>query len=99
MLKKFIVLFRENPDAPSSIRKDVFPAHLAFLEEHATQITDAGTLFHADNSRFGGLWIIEADNHSKVVDLVHNDPFWPTGLRLSFEVLEWRKVVEAGRAV
>ncbi len=96
MADMFVVLFEENPDADPAIRTEVFPAHLAFLEQNAARIRDAGTLFHHDQSRYGGMWIVTAASHSQVVDLIHSDPFWPTGLRLHFQVLEWRKVFEDG---
>lgn len=99
MTKTFVVLFEENSDAKGDIRENHFQAHLKFLEENADAIRDAGRLFHNDVDRCGGMWVVTAQTESDVVQLVHNDPFWPTGLRLSFKVLEWRKVVEKGIAI
>ncbi|MEL7164336.1 MAG: YciI family protein [Pseudomonadota bacterium] len=92
----YAVLFTENPDADPTIRSRVFPDHLAFLSAHSDQVRDAGTLFFGDGSRYGGMWIVTADTAADVTALVHADPFWPTGLRAGFEVLEWRKVLGNG---
>ena len=45
----------------------------------------------------GGLWIIEADDAGQVQALVEADPFWPTGLRKSIQILEWTRVYADGR--
>ncbi|WP_147125386.1 YciI family protein [Shimia ponticola] len=99
MTTTFAVLFQENPATDKSVRTEVFPEHLAFLKENADRVRDAGTLFFGDTSRFGGMWIVEAQTRDEVEALVHADPFWPTGLRLSYDILEWRKVLEAGAPV
>lgn len=46
----------------------------------------------ADGSGTGGLWVVEAETPEQVLDLIKEDPFWPTGLRKSFRVFEWRQV-------
>jgi uncharacterized protein YciI len=45
----------------------------------------------------GGLWIVEADNAEQVQNLVETDPFWPTGLRKSIQILEWTQVYVDGK--
>jgi uncharacterized protein YciI len=40
----------------------------------------------------GGMWLVRAGSREEVVDLVMADPFWPTGLRKSFRILEWSRV-------
>ena len=32
-------------------------------------------------------------------DLVHEDPFWPTGLRKSVRVLLWKRVFADGKSL
>lgn len=93
---KYIVLFEDAPDADPDIRGDHMSAHLDFLEHHAPRIEAAGPL--KDDRRKGrdGLWIVEADTVQAVERLIREDPFWPTGLRGSYAILEWTQVFAAG---
>ncbi|UUX48071.1 YciI family protein [Nisaea acidiphila] len=93
---KFAILFEDNPSADPDIRTKHMPAHLAFLETHRDRIEAAGPLprFGAGS---GGLWIVEAPDAAAAEALVHADPFWPTGLRKSVQVLAWKQVFAGGR--
>jgi uncharacterized protein YciI len=90
----FAVLFEDNP-AKSDLRQQHMQAHLAFLAENAAQILAAGPMFDAEQGA-GGLWLVEAPDQDTVEALVEADPFWPTGLRASVRVLEWRRVFADG---
>ena len=73
-------------------------AHLAFLEENAASVQAAGPLKDtADAAPAGGLWLVEAASPEAVHALVKADPFWPTGLRKSYRVLEWTQVFKDGK--
>ncbi|MEL6278048.1 MAG: YciI family protein [Pseudomonadota bacterium] len=87
----FAVLFEDNPNAPGDVRQRHMADHLAFLERHAGQIQVAGPLFEHGEAA-GGLWLVNAATVGEVDAMVHADPFWPTGLRESYRVLEWRQV-------
>ncbi|MEL6599772.1 MAG: YciI family protein [Pseudomonadota bacterium] len=93
----FIVLFEDAPDADADIRKVKMPEHLAFLEANADRVSAAGPLFDADNRGRDGLWIVEADNVAEIEALIREDPFWPTGLRKSYAIIEWTRVFADGR--
>lgn len=93
---KFIVLFEDEPDARPDIRTTWMPAHLAFLEDNAIEIRAAGPLIDDDGRGAGGLWLLEADSAQAVERLVRQDPFWPTGLRKSFRILQWKQVYASG---
>ena len=93
----FAVLFEDDPQLAAEIRRRHMPDHLAFLERSAAAIRAAGPLAEADGSPGGGLWLVEARDRAAVEALVHGDPFWPTGLRRSVRVLEWRQVFAEGR--
>jgi len=93
---KFIILFEDDPNADPDIRSRHMPDHLAFLEAHAASVMAAGPLFDGAGGGRGGLWIVEADGTAEVERLVHEDPFWPTGLRRSFTILSWRQVFADG---
>lgn len=93
---QYIILFQDNPDVDPDIRKTHMPAHLAFLEAKASKISAAGPLSKPTGEGAGGLWLVQADNQSAVEHLIHQDPFWPTGLRKSFSILEWTQVYANG---
>ena len=93
----YVVLFTDNADHADA-RQRMMPAHLDFLEQHRDHIRAAGPLCEAaDGSGAGGLWLVEADGHDAVADLVHRDPFWPTGLRKDVRILQWSQVFANGR--
>ena len=95
----YAVLF-EDDESKSNMRPKYLPQHLEFLARHADQVTAAGPMLDpSDSSPAGGLWLVEADNPEAVEALVHEDPFWPTGLRKSVRVLHWRQVFADGRAL
>jgi len=97
---KFAVLLEDNPAADADIRQKHMPAHLAFLEENREMIEAAGPLpvFGAGSSGgSGGLWIVEAPDEETVETLIHTDPFWPTGLRKSVQILVWKQVFANGK--
>lgn len=93
----FAVLFEDDASRADDIRRQHMPAHLAFLERNASVIRAAGPLSDADDTPAGGLWVVQAEDQEQVEKLVKEDPFWPTGLRLSIRVLAWRQVFAEGR--
>lgn len=94
---KFIILFKDNPDADPNIRKTHMPHHLDFLERHRDTVQSAGPLIDPDGTGAGGIWILEATDAAAVDALVKEDPFWSTGLRLSYEILSWKQVFADGK--
>lgn len=92
---KFAVLFEDNEDHADK-RQQLMSDHLAFLENHADKIFAAGPLFDQESGA-GGLWIVDAADSRTVEGLVHADPFWPTGLRHSVRIYEWKQVFADGR--
>jgi len=94
---KFVVLLEDDPTAGSDIRGKHMPAHLAFLELHSARVQAAGPLKTRDGNGAGGLWLVQAADHSEVNALVKEDPFWPTGLRKSVRILAWNQVFADGR--
>ncbi len=89
---KYIVLFTDNPAAAADIRAQIMPRHLAYLEAHGATILAAGPLRTEAGAGAGGLWLVEAETVADVEVLIRGDPFWPSGLRHSHQVLEWRQV-------
>ena len=92
----YAILFEDN-EIHADKRPVYMADHLAFLADHAHEITDAGPLMDVSNGDpAGGLWLVEANNADSVQALIHEDPFWPTGLRKSFRILQWTRVCAAG---
>jgi uncharacterized protein YciI len=85
-------MFEDN-EKEAGKRGEFMQEHLAFLRSRVRQISAAGPLKDAESGLpAGGLWLVSADSRAEVIALVMADPFWPTGLRKSFKVLEWTKV-------
>ncbi len=93
---KFIILFEDAAEADPDIRKTHMANHLEFLERNSDKIEAAGPLTDADGCGRDGLWIVEANSEDDVDKLVHEDPFWPTGLRKSYSIINWRQVYANG---
>jgi len=51
---KFVVLFEDDPAAGADTRRKHLPAHLTFLERHATKVRAAGPLKTSDGHGAGG---------------------------------------------
>ena len=92
----FILLFTDAADADPDIRKTYMHAHLAFLEAHTDQIEAAGPLSDPEGKGRDGLWIVRADSPEEAERLVHEDPFWPTGLCADVAIIPWRQVFAKG---
>ena len=93
---KYVILFEDAPDVDPDIRKVHMKDHLSFLEKNANKVEAAGPLKDAEGEGRDGLWIVEADNTDEVERLVHEDPFWPTGLRKSYSIIPWTQVYKDG---
>jgi uncharacterized protein len=92
----YVVLF-EDDTSRAAMRTAHMPDHLMFLERNAGAIQAAGPLIDAgDGAPAGGLWLVDADSAEQVRALYAADPFWPTGLRKSVRVLQWKQVFADG---
>jgi len=93
----FAVLFEDNANLGSDVRRQHMPAHLSFLEANAARVKAAGPLREPSGDAAGGLWIVDAQRSSDVEALVRQGPFWPTGLRRSVRILSWSQVFADGK--
>src|SRR6266576_3794823 len=93
----YVVLFEDNANLGTDVRRQYMPAHLSFLEKNAGRIKAAGPLRAPSGDPAGGLWIVEAESPDVVDALVKEDPFWPTGLRRFVRILGWAQVFADGR--
>lgn len=93
---KCAVLFEDNDDF-AHMRPQFMAEHLQFLGDNSDKIDAAGPMKEAATQNpAGGLWIVDAENVEQVQALVEADPFWPTGLRQSIQILEWTRVYADG---
>jgi uncharacterized protein YciI len=92
----FVVLLEDEPSLGNEVRQRHMSEHLDFLELNATAIKVAGPLRDAGDAPAGGLWLVEAESSGQVERLVREDPFWPTGLRRSVQLLVWHQVFADG---
>ena len=94
---KYAVLFEDN-DEFAHMRPKFMADHLQFLADNSETIEAAGPMKDGRTQQpAGGLWIVEAENPEQVQSLVEADPFWPTGLRQSIQILEWTQVYVDGK--
>jgi uncharacterized protein YciI len=93
----YAVLFEDDANLGSDVRRQYMPAHLSFLEQNAARVKAAGPLRVSSGDPAGGLWIVEAASPDAVDALIREDPFWPTGLRRSVRVLSWSQVFADGK--
>ena len=92
----FAVLFEDN-EAAADQRAQHMQDHLSFLQQNQPAIEAAGPLIDGSSgSPAGGLWLVTASASADVQALVEADPFWPTGLRKSVRILEWKQVYAGG---
>ena len=95
----FVVRFTDHPES-LSLRQELLPAHLQWLELHKATILVAGSLREELGAApVGACWIVEAQNKSEIEELFKTDPFWSYGLRASCEILHWSKASERKVAV
>lgn len=93
---RYVILLEDNPTADPGIRAKLMPDHLRFLEANGDHILAAGPLKDESGAPAGGIWVIEAESVDVAGQLIREDPFWPTGLRQSWRVLEWTRVFADG---
>jgi uncharacterized protein len=88
----YAVMFEDNEER-AGMRGGFMKEHLAFLKSNAKKISAAGPMKDAETGLpAGGMWLVSARSREEVIELVMTDPFWPTGLRKSFKILEWTRV-------
>ena len=91
----YCVIFEDNT-GKDHLRQQHMADHLAFLASLGEQVEGAGPLFR-EGAGHGSMWLVHADDTAQVQDMVEADPFWPTGLRKTVTILEWRQVFRHGQ--
>jgi uncharacterized protein len=95
----FAVLFTDKP-GHGDLRAEHLEAHIKWVEAHKEAVLVAGSLrVEPQGVPKGGLWVVEAESKSSVIDLMASDPFYIFGLRQSIEVLHWSKALQNHQAL
>lgn len=92
-MPRWIVYFEDTP-AMLAHRRAHGAAHIAYLKANADRILIGGGLRAVPEAPFeGGLWVVEAETHGEVVELVENDPYFAPQHR-RFRIHAWGKALE-----
>jgi uncharacterized protein YciI len=93
----FMIRFTDDREK-LSLRYQHHRAHQDFVEQHKDQILSAGSLHSdADSSPSGALWIVDVPTRAAAEELYTRDPYWVSGLRVSADVMVWRRCWTTGR--
>jgi uncharacterized protein len=94
----FAVLFADRP-GHGHVRAEQLEAHIDWIDQHKDIVLVAGSLREElqDVPR-GGLWVVEAESKTAVIEMMKSDPFYVFGLRQSIEVLHWSKALPDHKA-
>jgi len=92
-MSRWVVIFDDTPGMLVH-RREFGDKHIAYLEQNADQILVGGGLRPIPGAPFvGGLWIVEAESHDDVVNLVLEDPYFCPEHR-RFNIFSWGKAIE-----
>lgn len=79
-------------------RRELRPAHLAFLEEHAGKLIACGAKLNDDGSDAGGgIYIVELESREEAERFIQSDPFHVGGLFREVRLTRWRKAYAGGQ--
>jgi uncharacterized protein YciI len=93
----FMIRFADDPQR-LGLRSQYHRAHQDFVERHKDRILSAGSLHtDADASPSGALWIVDVPSRAAAEELYTSDPYWIAGLRVSADVMIWRRCWTTGR--
>ena len=88
----FAILCTDKPDH-QQVRADNRPAHLAYLEAHASQILLGGPLPNDDGSAMtGSLLVLDFADRAAAEAFAEGDPYNQAGLFESVAIKPFRKV-------
>lgn len=86
----FVIETYDKPDH-QSVRMQVRPKHLAFLEEHKARLLACGAkLDDAGQRATGGFYVVDFDNRTDAEEFIAQDPFTQAELFERVEITRWR---------
>lgn len=92
---QFILTAHDRADG-LSLRKQVRPEHLAYLEAIRGNIVFGGPMIGTDGNPCGSMIVFEAADRAVVETLIANDPYSKAGLFDRVEINGFRTVVRDG---
>lgn len=93
----FVVVFKDKP-GQGALRDQQLHAHVRWLDDNRDWVLVGGSLREApEDTPLGGLWVVEAESKSSVMDRMATDPFFNCGLRESVQVYHWNKAFPSRR--
>jgi uncharacterized protein len=92
-MSRWVAFFEDEPGM-LDVRRERELLHLAYLDQHASEILIAGGLREALGAAFvGGLWVMEVASRELAVELIENDPYYVPALR-RYRLLTWGKAFD-----
>jgi uncharacterized protein YciI len=86
----FVLICIDKPNS-AALRLEVRPRHLAYIEQHKSQVPIAGPFISEDGqSMTGSLIVLEADSLEAVLSFSANDPYAQAGLFSHVDIMPWR---------
>jgi uncharacterized protein YciI len=88
----FLIIARDRPGQEYK-RDELRPQRVAWLKQNKNLLLSAGGMVDDQNRHVqGGLMIVDAKNREEAERFAQTDPFVPTDLYESLEVIRWRRV-------
>ncbi|MEX0348288.1 MAG: YciI family protein [Paracoccaceae bacterium] len=87
-----IALIARDKDGALQTRLDNRSAHLAYIEENASMVAQAGPLLDGENM-IGSLIILDVPDMAAAQSWADNDPYAKAGLFQSVDLIVWKKVI------
>jgi uncharacterized protein YciI len=80
------------------LRLKVRPAHLEYLDAHASLLIACGAKLSDDNSMAqGGLYLLDVESRIEADHFIQADPFYQAKLFERVEICRWRKAYLDGK--
>jgi uncharacterized protein YciI len=87
------LIVAEDREGAESIRDELRPVRLKWLESNLSRLVAAGGMVDDRNRHVhGGLMIVKAANRAEAEALAAEDPFAKAGLYRDLRVIRWRRV-------
>lgn len=88
------VFFCTDKPGHQDVRLANREAHLAYLNDHASQLVSAGpTLDDAGETMTGSVLVMDFENKAAAETFAAGDPYAQAGLFASVEIRQWKKVL------
>jgi uncharacterized protein YciI len=94
----FALICTDRPGG-TALRQSTRPAHLAYLDNHADKMVQAGALLDPDGQPCGSLFLMEAPDRATVEAFAAADPYAGVGLFESTVIRSFRRAFKDGARI